>query len=136
MRHLMIFGCLLTVTLLCSAADAQEPAAYGAPIKLEMAHKLIVAAEAEANQQKWPVAIAVVDSAGYLVAFHRLDNTQLGSVEVAIEKARTAVLFRRPTKVFEDRIAMGGAELKLLLPGDPNNVRLRKFGTPSRLPGN
>ena len=54
----------------------------------------------------WPVAIAVVDGSGYLVAFSRLDNTQLGSIEVALEKAKTAALFRRPTKAFEDVLAM------------------------------
>lgn len=120
MRRTLICACVVMMTCLCCSANGQEPAPYGAPIKLEMAHKLVTAAEAEANKQKWPVAIAVVDSGGFLVAFHRLDNTQLGSVEVAIEKARTAVLFRRPTKVFEDRIAQGGAELKLLrLPALP-----------------
>jgi uncharacterized protein GlcG (DUF336 family) len=66
------------------------------------------------------VAIAIVDSGGHLVMFHRLDNTQLGSVEVALGKATTAVNFRRPTKAFEERLAAGGADLKLLrLPGLP-----------------
>jgi uncharacterized protein GlcG (DUF336 family) len=74
----------LAATLLQGEVGAQEPPAYGAPIKLELARKVLAAAEAEAVQQKWPVAIAVVDSAGFLVAFHRLDNTQLGSVEIAI----------------------------------------------------
>jgi uncharacterized protein GlcG (DUF336 family) len=81
---------------------------------------MMAAAEAEAMKQSWPVAIAIVDNAGYLVMFHRLDNTQLGSVEVALEKAKTAVLFRRPTKAIEDRLAAGGADLKLLrLPAMP-----------------
>jgi glc operon protein GlcG len=114
------FVCALTTCLVYSVSQAQEPVPYGAPIKLETAHKLVVAAETEAVKQKWPVAIAVVDCAGFLVAFHRLDNTQLGSVEVAIEKARSAALYKRPTKVFEDRLAQGGADLKLLrLPALP-----------------
>jgi uncharacterized protein GlcG (DUF336 family) len=101
-----------------SAAWAQAPIPYGEPISLADAAKAIAAATAEADKNRWPVAIAVVDYAGYLVAFHRLDNTQLGSVEVAQEKAKTAALFRRPTKVFEDGLAAGGANLKFLkLPG-------------------
>jgi len=100
------------------AAWAQAPIPYGEPISLEQAKKIIAAAEIEAKKNDWPVAIAVVDGSGFLVAFGRLDNTQLGSVEVAIEKAKTSALFRRPTKAFEDTLAMGGAGLKLLkLPG-------------------
>ena len=102
------------------SAAAQAPTPYGAPINLAMAKKVLAAAEAEANKQSWPVCIAVVDCSGYLVAFQRLDNTQLGSVEVAIEKAKTSALFRRPTKAFEDVIAQGGAGLRVLrLPGLP-----------------
>ena len=82
------------------------------------AQKILAAAKVEADNNQWPVAIAVVDTAGYLVAFHRLDNTQLGSVDVALGKAKTAVLFRRPTKAFQDVMAQGGAGLRILaLPG-------------------
>lgn len=99
-------------------ASSAAPPPYGAPITLADAHKIVDAAEAEANKQKWPVAIAIVDSAGHLVLFHRLDNTQYGSVEVAIEKAKTSALFRRPTKAFESTLEQGGANLKILkLPG-------------------
>lgn len=101
-----------------TAAPAPPPPPYGAPISLKQAHKIVEAAEAEAEKQGWPVAIAVVDGAGHLVLFHRLDNTQYGSVEVAIEKAKTSALFRRPTKVFEETIAKGAENLKVLkLPG-------------------
>ncbi len=114
---LLMCGVAMTVSL----ADSQEaPLPYGSAIDLQTAKELVAAAEVEANTNQWPVAIAVVDSGGHLVMFQRLDNTQLGSVEVAIEKAKTAVLYRRPTKAFEDRIAQGGADLKLLkLPGLP-----------------
>jgi uncharacterized protein GlcG (DUF336 family) len=99
---------------------AQQPPEYGAAIKLAAAAKIMAAAEDEAKKQKWPVAIAIVDTGGHLVMFHRLDNTQIGSVEVALEKAKTAVFFRRPTKALEDRLAAGGADLKVLrLPGLP-----------------
>ncbi len=97
-----------------STASAQEPTPYGSPITLEQARKVVAAAEAEAIKQKWPVAIAVVDGSGYLVAFARLDNTQLGSIEVAEQKAKTAALFRRSTKAFEDGLVMGGVNLRVL----------------------
>jgi glc operon protein GlcG len=75
---------------------------------LEQAKKVIAAAEAEAQNNNWPVVITVVDTGGFVVAMHRLDNTQLGSIPVAEEKARTSILFRRPSKAFEDAIASGG----------------------------
>ncbi len=113
---------VLLVTLVGSTfvpmAQAQDPIPYGTPITLEAAHKAVTAAEAEAKKQSWPVAIAVVDASGFLVAFHRLDNTQLGSIEVALQKAKSAALFRRPTKVFEESLEKGGAGLRVLkLPG-------------------
>jgi uncharacterized protein GlcG (DUF336 family) len=100
------------------AAMAQTPIPYGDPVTLDQARKIIAAAEAEAVKNNWPVAIAIVDGSGFLVAFHRLDNTQLGSVEVAQEKAKTSALFRRPTRAFEETLASGGVNAKLLkLPG-------------------
>ena len=123
-RRSCIHVCFLAAGLLCGvlvtpgASWAQAPVPYGEPISLELAKKVIAAAEAEAKKNEWPVAIAVVDGSGFLVAFARLDNTQLGSIEVALEKAKTSALFRRPTKAFEDALAMGGANLKILkLPG-------------------
>jgi uncharacterized protein GlcG (DUF336 family) len=99
-------------------ASGQEPIPYGSPISLDQARTVIAAAEAEAKTNNWPVAIAVVDGAGHLVAFARLDNTQFGSVEVALAKAKSAALFRRPTKVFEDGLAAGGGGMRVLsLPG-------------------
>ena len=100
------------------SAIAQEPIPYGMPISLADAKKVIAAAEAEANKNKWPVAIAVVDPSGFLVAFSRLDNTQLGSIEVALQKSKTSALFRRPTRVFEEALGKGGENVRLLkLPG-------------------
>ena len=95
-------------------ASAQGPAAYGPAITLEQAKKITAGAEAEAKKNNWPVVIAIVDSGGNLVMLTRLDNTQWGSNEVAREKAHSAVAFRRPTKVFQDLIAQGGANLRLL----------------------
>ena len=71
---------------------------------------------AEATRNRWSVVIAIVDDGGNLLLLERMDGTQLGSVEVAQAKARSAVLFRRPTKVFSDRLAEGGTAL-LSLPG-------------------
>jgi len=87
---------------------------YGAPILLEAAKKAMAAAEAEATKNNWGVAIAIVDSGGNLVMLQRLDNTQLSAVRIAEAKARTAVEFRRPTKVLEDAVAGGGVGLRVL----------------------
>lgn len=76
--------------------------------------KVMAGAEAEAKKNNWPVVITILDSGGNLVMTHRLDGAQFGSVEVAREKAYSAVAFRRPTKVFEDALAQGGANLRLL----------------------
>ena len=84
------------------------PPPYGAPINLDDAKKAAAAAVAEVPKiGSAPDAIAIVDHGGFLIYFERMDNTQLGSVEIAIEKARAAALFRRPTKVFEDALAGG-----------------------------
>ena len=99
-------------------APAVAPAPYGQAITLEQAKKMMVAAEAQARANNWNVAIAIVDSASQLVAFHKVDNTQHGSVAISQGKATTAVNFRRPTKAFEDTVAGGGAGLRTLaIPG-------------------
>ena len=106
---------VLVLALLGSALRAQSTAVpYGAPIALADAKRVLVAAQAEAARNKWNVAIAVVDSGGHLVSFERMDSTQYGSVEVAQEKARTAVAFRRPSKAFQDTIAAGGDGMRTL----------------------
>jgi uncharacterized protein GlcG (DUF336 family) len=87
---------------------------YGAPITLHLAKQVAQAAEDEALRQGWPMVIAIVDSGGNLVLQHRLDQAQHGSVEVARQKAETAVRFRRPTKLFEEALAQGGLHLRLL----------------------
>lgn len=87
---------------------------YGLPISTEAAKKIAAAAIAEAGKNNWRMAVAVVDSGGYLVYFERMQDTQLGSIELAIEKAKTAALFRRPTKAFQDTVAGGGEGLRVL----------------------
>jgi len=76
-------------------------------LTLEGAKKMMAAAEAEALKNKWNVAIAIVDAGGSLLMFQKLDETQSGSIDVAIGKARTAVTFKRPTKGLEEIISGG-----------------------------
>lgn len=87
---------------------------YGAPITLLLARQVAQAAEDEATRHGWPMVIAIVDSGGNLVLQHRLDQAQHGSIDVARQKAETAVRFRRSTKLFEDALAQGGMHLRLL----------------------
>ena len=100
-----------------AAASAQTPAPppnYGASISLERAKKVMAGAEPAAKKNSWPVVIVILDSGGQLVMLQRLDNAQWGSVDIAKEKARSAVALRRPTKALQDLIAQGGANLRLL----------------------
>lgn len=83
------------------------PPPYGPPINIEAAKRVAAAAIAEARRNNFTMAIAVVDSGGQLVYFERQDNTQIGSIDVAIGKARSSNNFRRPTKAFEDGVAGG-----------------------------
>ena len=77
---------------------------YGSPIPLDRAEAVIHAAVAEAKKRNWKMNIAVVDSGGNLVAFQRMEDAMLASIQIAEHKARAAATFRRPTKIFEDGI--------------------------------
>ena len=79
---------------------------YGPPISLEQAQAVIQAAVAEAKKRNWKMNVAVADSGGNLVAFQRMDEAMLASIQIAEHKARAAVTFRRPTKVFEDGVQL------------------------------
>ncbi|MEO7648506.1 MAG: heme-binding protein [Gemmatimonadaceae bacterium] len=108
---------LFTATaLLCCAnsAYAQSPNPYGAPISLDDAKRVAAPALAEARKNNWNVAVAIVDYSGNLVYYEKMDGTQLGSVNVSIAKARSAALFKRPTKAFQDVVAAGGEGLRVL----------------------
>ena len=85
-------------------------------LTLEVAKQMAAAAEAAASQNKWTVVIAIVDDGGNLIYLERMDETQIGSVQVATEKAQTAVRFKRPSKALEDAVA-GGRTAILKLPG-------------------
>jgi glc operon protein GlcG len=117
MRMARLLSLLVAVMLLVvGSVSAQAPApppAYGTPISLEQAKKVVAGAEAEAKKNNWPVVIVVMDSGGQLVMLQRLDNTQWGSIDIAKEKARSAVALRRPTKALQDAVAQGGSNLRL-----------------------
>lgn len=106
-------GGLLVAGALGSAV-AQAPAPYGMPISLENAKKAAAPAIAEATKNNWNMAVAIVDPSGNLVYYEKMDNTQLGSANVAIDKARSAALFKRPTKALQDALAAGGEGLRIL----------------------
>jgi uncharacterized protein GlcG (DUF336 family) len=98
---------------LSAAAMAQVPQ-YGTNINLDQARKALAAAIAEARKQNLPMAVAIVDNSGQLVAYERMDNTQTASVLVSQDKAMTAAMYRRSTKVIQDAVAGGGAGLRFL----------------------
>ena len=87
---------------------------YRAPITLDNAKAAAALALAEAGRQGWTMAVAIVDPAGTLVYYEKMDDTQLGSATVAIAKARSAALFKRPTKEFQDTLAKGADGLRVL----------------------
>ncbi|NOT74755.1 MAG: heme-binding protein [Cyclobacteriaceae bacterium] len=119
---------LLILMVVAFSASAQTTASttpapiiqYGFSITLEKAKKIIAAAEAFAASKSYTVVIAIVDTGGNLVALEKIDNTQIGSIEVAIGKAKTANNFKRSTKLLEDAIAGGGVGVRVLsLPATP-----------------
>jgi glc operon protein GlcG len=126
----MTFPRVLAIALLsASAASAQTSAPktpapapaqsnylipIGSSIGLDAAKKAAAAASAEARKNNWLMAIAVVDPAGTLVYYEKADNTQLGSARVAVDKARSAALYKRPTKAFQDALEKGGLGVRVL----------------------
>ncbi len=113
-----ILSLMLVGAACVSTALAQIPNPYGVPVGVDNAKKAVAAAIAEARKNNWMMAVAVVDTAGDLVYFEKMDGTQSGSVSVSMEKARSSALFKRPTKAFQDSVAAGGEGLRFLgLPG-------------------
>src|SRR3989338_8538203 len=97
MRNLIAVGAALLVAALAFEASAKMPQ-YGTDINLEQAKKVIAAGQAEAKKNNWPIAIAIVDNHGFLIAFEKMDGTQSASVAIALDKASSAAMYRRPTK--------------------------------------
>ena len=96
-------------------ASAQAPS-YGAQVTVDQAKKIAAGALAEARKNNWNVAIAIVDNHGSLVYYERMEDTQSASPHIAVEKAKTAAMYRRPTRVFEDGVNKGRPSV-LGLPG-------------------
>lgn len=117
-RNLVILA-TIAVVLLASAFEVSAQAlSYGAAISIDNAKKVSAAAMAEARKNNWTMAVAITDPAGILLYFERMDGGQNAAQEVATAKARSAALFRRPTKAFQDDVAAGGQGLRYLsLPG-------------------
>src|SRR5512134_2462682 len=114
-RHflsLVVFAAAASLPLVAAAQG--QPTMYGPSIVADQARTVAAAAVAEAKKNQWTMAIAIVDTAGDLVYFERMDNTQVGSVDVAIAKARAAARFKRPTKAFQDALAAGGEGWRIL----------------------
>ena len=105
---------LILVTCFLAMEAQMLPNPYGAPISSENAKKAAAAALAEAAKYHWAMAVAVVDPNGTLVYYEKTDNTQIGSANVSIAKARSAALYKRPTKAFQDALASGGGGLRVM----------------------
>ena len=89
-------------------------ASYGAPITTELAKQVAAAALDEARANGWAMAVAIADPAGILVYFEKLDDTQHASPRSAIDKARSAAMFKRPTKTLQDSVERGGVALRVM----------------------
>lgn len=111
MLNKTFFLFLLTVAL-CTAGLAQSN--MQKILTLADAKSLVKAAEERAGKDNWNVVIAIVDAGGHLIYLQRMDGAQIGSVEVAQKKARAAVLFKRPTKIFEEGVKSGNNGIMLL----------------------
>src|SRR5205085_11685835 len=110
------FFSLLMLAALASSMHAQTaPApAYGMPLGVDSAKEVAAAAIAEARKNNFTMAISVVDTAGNVVYFEKMDGTQTGSVNVSLEEAGSAVLFKRETKSFQDTVAAVVVGLRML----------------------
>jgi glc operon protein GlcG len=107
-------ACAIALAAAFPAHAQTMPPDYGPPIPFETARKAMAAADAEAAKNNWPVVIAIIDSGGHIVMLHKRDNAQLASIEIAQGKAKTALKFKRPTKVLDDAISGGGAGVRFL----------------------
>jgi glc operon protein GlcG len=105
---------VVVLALSAATVSAQLPNPHGPPINGETAKKVAAAALTEARKNNWNMAAAVVDPAGDLVYFEKLDGTQAASVTIAVDKARSAARFKRPTKALQDTLAAGGEGLRVL----------------------
>jgi uncharacterized protein GlcG (DUF336 family) len=109
----MRFLSILTLSLMSAAWAPGQSLATKKALTLDVAKQVAAAAESEARRNNWNVVIAIIDDGGHLIYLQRMDETQIGSIDVAIAKAQSAVKFKRPTKAFEDALATRTAILRL-----------------------
>jgi len=109
----MLLGVACAVATI-SASAQMLPNPYGMPVTLDTARKLADAAVAEAQKKGFKMAVAVVDTNGDLVFLEKMDQTQIASIQVAIQKAVSATIYKRSTKKFQDALAAGGVGLRVL----------------------
>jgi len=105
----VVLALMLAATALCARAQG-----YGPPITLEQARKVMAAAEAEARKSNLNLSIAILDTGGHMVLMQRMDGAFFASAQVARDKAWSAAAYRRPGKALQDRLATGGAEIRIL----------------------
>ncbi len=105
----IVLALMLAATALCARAQG-----YGPPITLEQARKVMAAAEADARKNHWNLSIAIVDTGGHMVLMQRMDGAFFASAQVARDKAWSAAAYMRPGKALQDRLATGGAEIRIL----------------------
>ena len=113
----LALACALAVSTVPALAQGVESTTlppYGPPITLTQAKRMMAAAELEATENTWQVAITIIDSGGNLVMFHKIDNAQLSATGLSEGKARTALEFKRPSKDLDEAIARGGGGNRLL----------------------
>lgn len=113
LKALIGAGFMAAMAVLPASAQTPPPP-YGPPIGIEGARRIMNAAEQEAAKNNWAVVIAIIDSGGHIVMLHRRDDTQLSSIELAEGKARSALMFKRPSKVLDEAISNGGPGLRFL----------------------
>jgi len=123
--------CLVLFAVAFSSSRAAAQFLEKKTLSLAAAKKITAAAEAEATKNKWTMVIAVLDEGAHLIYLERMDGAQIGSIEVAQNKARTAVRFKRPTKDFEDAIAANHLALITV-----NDITAIRGGLPVMLDGN
>jgi len=113
-KDVLKFVSIPMLALWASSAGAQMPNPYGLPISLENAKKVASPAVAEARRNNWTMAVAIVDTAGDLIYYEKMDGTQAASANIALDKARSAARFKRPTKALQDVLAAGGEGWRML----------------------